>query len=395
MKQSIKLSMLIVIILIGIGVFYHFNRPAKSLDYSTYFSYTASDTAKLKTLSSDHSITEQRLRDWDDVILDQIRSFRLGDKDASRLLAYVYVAQRDAAVLSYQTKGHFVGSIGPVTSQVLCLFFQDACDAIKEDIQNTDPYSVALANIVVAKIKDRMAADDKTTKPYPQDAKKSGAEYWHGTTPYFGQEVGSWMPWLIMNSHEFRVPPPPAPNDPAWQKQLAATKTALANITEAQKRIVIFWAGNPGTVTPVGQWIILGNDYLWQHNVPLAKALKIRSVLAMGIDDAVIAVFDSKYTYYIRRPNMLDPSIQTIMPTPNHPSYPAGHSTISSAAATILNFYFPENKKEWDQKRLEASESRVWGGIHFPIDHQQGLILGKKVADAIIKAEEARGASAS
>ena len=107
-------------------------------------------------------------------------------------------------------------------------------------------------------------------------------------------------------------------------------------------------------------------------------------MLAMGIADSVIVVFNSKYTYWIKRPFMLDPTILTVMPTPNHPSYPAGHSTISAAAAGILKYYLPENSAYWSNRANEASLGRVWGGIHFPIDAEQGFILGNRVAEAVI-----------
>jgi membrane-associated phospholipid phosphatase len=84
---------------------------------------------------------------------------------------------------------------------------------------------------------------------------------------------------------------------------------------------------------------------------------------------------------------MLNPNLYTVMPTPNHPSYPAGHSGISAAAATILSYYFPENKEDWWKKANEASLSRVWGGIHFPIDAREGLVLGEKVGNAVIHAQ--------
>ncbi|MGH2374189.1 MAG: phosphatase PAP2 family protein, partial [bacterium] len=106
---------------------------------------------------------------------------------------------------------------------------------------------------------------------------------------------------------------------------------------------------------------------------------------AMTIADAVIAVFDSKYTYWVKRPFMMDRSIRTVMPTPNHPSYPAGHSTLSAAAATILSHYFPEATDTWQALAREAGLSRVWGGIHFPMDNEQGLILGDRVAREAIR----------
>jgi membrane-associated phospholipid phosphatase len=101
--------------------------------------------------------------------------------------------------------------------------------------------------------------------------------------------------------------------------------------------------------------------------------------------DAVIAVFDSKYTYQKKRPFMLDPTIKTVMPTPNHPSYPAGHGTISGSAATVLAHYFPANTTEWARLGQEASISRSWAGIHFTIDNSVGYSLGESVAGETLR----------
>ncbi|RUR04420.1 vanadium-dependent haloperoxidase [Legionella sp. km772] len=159
---------------------------------------------------------------------------------------------------------------------------------------------------------------------------------------------------------------------------------ALKHISPEQINQVIFWAGNPSTVTPPGIWLIFANDYMNLHQIELEKALYVRSILAMGIADSVIAVFNSKYTYWVKRPFMREPSIHTIMPTPNHPSYPAGHSTLSATAETLLSYFFPENSAKWKNLASIASEGRVWGGIHFPIDVEQGGLLGDKVGEAII-----------
>lgn len=78
---------------------------------------------------------------------------------------------------------------------------------------------------------------------------------------------------------------------------------------------------------------------------------------------------------------MLDSSIKTVMPTPNHPSYPAGHSTISNAALAVLDKQLPANAKEWKRLSMEAGLSRVWGGIHYTVDDEQGSLLGKQVGE--------------
>ncbi len=75
----------------------------------------------------------------------------------------------------------------------------------------------------------------------------------------------------------------------------------------------------------------------------------------------------------------------TIMPTPNHPAYPSGHSTLSSASAVVLSHFFPENKENWDAMAKEAGLSRVWGGIHFPMDDTAGFTLGQNVGNEVLK----------
>ena len=383
MKKSHKILLIVVIILItALLSFFLAYRTKSSFGLQPYFQYTQNDIASLKALPTHASITKESLEKWDSIAIELIRKNKLGDKDASQIMTYIYVGQRDAAFLSYQAKGKLAGNIGLMTADILCLFLKNNCEETKSYVNDSDAYSEALANIVVAAIKKRIAEDRKTTTLYLE---KIVAEYWAGERPYFGQDAGSWKPWLIAHGNTFRVP---APTNIDWQKQLQLTKEALSKISPKQKSAVIFWAGNPGTVTPPGQWIIYANDYMWENNIPIEKMLEVRAVLAMTITDSLIAVYDSKYTYWIRRPNMLDPSIKTVMPTPNHPSYPAGHSTISGAASTILDFYFPKNKVVWNLSAYEASMSRIWGGIHFPADHEAGMALGRNVAKAALKAEE-------
>jgi membrane-associated phospholipid phosphatase len=364
---------------------YYVTRTSSHVVLPTYFSYSKADKKLLASLHSNQKITVEGLKKWDKVMLELVKENKLGDAPASRVYAYVYTAQRDAAFLSMNIKHSFMGSIDLVSAKTLCLFFKNNCSDLMSQVKSvTDPFSNELADVVVTKLKARIQNDEKNTHLYPE---KSSAHSWAGTHPYFGQEVGSWMPWLMQSVDQFVAPPPPAYDSPEWQHQLKMTQDALAKVTPQQTKAIVFWAGNPGTVTPPGLWLIYANDYIFSHELPLSKILMIRSVLAMGMADSVIAVFNSKYTYWMKRPFMLDPSISTVMPTPNHPSYPAGHSTISSAAATILTYYFPENQANWLQKANEASMGRVWGGIHFTIDAEQGIILGKRVGEAAIRNE--------
>ncbi|CDZ78320.1 PAP2 superfamily protein [Legionella massiliensis] len=380
-NPGITLSVLLVIFVASI--FYYSYRHTLKTEFPTYFQYSEGAEGSLASLNSKQSMTKGLLKKWDSIMFDLIKSNKVGDASASRIYAYVYTSQRDAAFLSYNIKHQFMGSFDQVSAGVLCLFFVNDCEKIKLQIKE-DVYSEQLATLVLAKVKERRELDKKQEHLATE---LSGSDYWAGVRPYYGQEVGSWMPWAINSTKDFLAAKPPAPNSPAWQRQLQDTENALHHISAKQTKGVVSWAGNPSTITPPGIWLKFSNDYIESEQIPLAQVLFVRSVLAMGMADAAIAVFYSKYVYWVKRPFMLNPKLHTIMPTPNHPSYPAGHSTISAAAAAILSYYFPQNKQVWWNKAQEASSSRVWGGIHFPIDTEEGLNLGEKIGNAVIQAQ--------
>jgi membrane-associated phospholipid phosphatase len=65
--------------------------------------------------------------------------------------------------------------------------------------------------------------------------------------------------------------------------------------------------------------------------------------------------------------------------TPAFPSYVSGHATFSGAAATVLGRYFPDQKDELTRMAAEAASSRLYAGIHFRFDNEDGLALGEKI----------------
>ncbi|MBS0288646.1 MAG: vanadium-dependent haloperoxidase [Proteobacteria bacterium] len=351
-----------------------------------YFNYTHQEIEPLKALeSSDSTATISDLKLCDRIMYDKVKKKELGDKDAALIYAYVYVAQRDALAITAQLKKNEAVNLFMITEKVLCYFLEKNCDATNAN-NIASPYSEALSKVILEKIKLRHQADLKGRHLYPV---KTGEGYWQGTPPYFGQDTGSWKTWLIGSINNFKVPEPPPYDDERWQQELAQTVTARKNATTEQKIAVVRWAGGPGTITPPGQWLLLANNYMFQNKeLSLARISFIRSILAMSLVDSGIAVFNAKYLYWVKRPFMRDKTLTTVMPTPNHPSYPAGHSTFSATAATILIHYLPENKTMWEAKAQEASNSRIWGGIHYNIDAVEGFILGKKVGEAAIKVAE-------
>lgn len=108
--------------------------------------------------------------------------------------------------------------------------------------------------------------------------------------------------------------------------------------------------------------------------------------------DAFVSCFDAKNAYWAIRPFQLDPALTTVFATPNHPSYPGGHATISAADAAILAYLFPREAGLFTAQAEESAASRLWAGIHFRSDNETGLAQGRAVAGLVIERARQDGA---
>src|SRR5262249_21691528 len=150
--------------------------------------------------------------------------------------------------------------------------------------------------------------------------------------------------------------------------------------TPEQLKIAVFWGDAPGTPTPPGHWNGVAAELIAKQraSAPRTEALaelsaaRTMAILNMAVMDAGIACWDSKYYYWYLRPSHADPTITLPVGLPNFPSYPSGHSTFSGAAAEVLDYFFPSEKARFDAMAEEASMSRIYGGIHYRFDGEQG-----------------------
>ena len=69
---------------------------------------------------------------------------------------------------------------------------------------------------------------------------------------------------------------------------------------------------------------------------------------------------------------------------PNFPSYPSIRPTFSAAPSEVLAYLFPSHAEFIRGVGKEAGDSRIWAGIHYPMDNVAGVALGKSVADVFI-----------
>jgi undecaprenyl-diphosphatase len=64
-------------------------------------------------------------------------------------------------------------------------------------------------------------------------------------------------------------------------------------------------------------------------------------------------------------------------------SFPSGHAATSFAAATVLSFARPRWAPAFYLLALAIGSSRVYAGVHYPLDIVGGAVLGIAVATAL------------
>ncbi|MBA2460525.1 MAG: phosphatase PAP2 family protein [Actinobacteria bacterium] len=83
------------------------------------------------------------------------------------------------------------------------------------------------------------------------------------------------------------------------------------------------------------------------------------------------------------RPPVADPDPEPLVGLPATNSFPSGHATVSFACATVLALTVP--RLRWALFALAGSIafSRVYVGVHYPLDVLAGAVLGAGVGLAV------------
>jgi hypothetical protein len=152
-----------------------------------------------------------------------------------------------------------------------------------------------------------------------------------------------------------------------------------------QLRIANDWNKVPpnGPFT-AGEWNRTADELIQSHHRTEAQAARILTYANAAAFDAQIDCFMTKYTWWVARPAQLNPGIIPAFATPNHPSYPSGHSCISSSFGAMLSNAFPSEQAMLDARVEEAGMSRIYAGIHYFFDIAAGRAIGERaVAKAL------------
>ncbi|MCK6585834.1 MAG: vanadium-dependent haloperoxidase [Anaerolineales bacterium] len=281
------------------------------------------------------------------------------------------------------------------TESVLVYLFPESFDAITitvteartslylsgtmlpSDLDAAEEIGRLAAGELIAERLDDGSADAKTVDILPK-----GWGIWKPDPFRVRPEMPGWgkvTPWLLTSADQFRAPPPPEFGSPEFEAALDEVRQTVVTNTSRELNLALIWADKRGSHTPPGHWNAIAADYIGQYRLSDRDASHVFAALNMAMMDAGIACWESKYHYMVVRPWQADPTISTLVGYPNHPSYPSGHSCFSAAAAEILSYFFPDDRDALWGMVEEASNSRLYGRIHYSFDIEAGKDLGRQV----------------
>lgn len=180
-------------------------------------------------------------------------------------------------------------------------------------------------------------------------------------------------------------PAPPSTNSPQFKAEVAEVKRTVDNLSREQLAVALKWNDGAGTYTPPGHWNDIAAEYVRDARMSEVRAARAFALLNMAMHDAAVACWSTKYRYFNPRPSQVDASIKTQIGLPNFPSYPSGHSTFSSAATQVLSYLFPQGASSFSAQAEEAGISRLYGGIHYRSDVDQGKAHGGRVGNNVVR----------
>ena len=225
--------------------------------------------------------------------------------------------------------------------------------------------------------------------------------------PHWGKR----KPWVMASADQFRPGPPPSLTSETWRRDYAEIKALggknSTQRTAEQTAIAQFWEAT----APVVYWPVARSV----ANAPgrdVADNARLLAVAAMAMDDALIAVFDAKYTYNFWRPvtairnadgDARDPGWTPFIDTPMHPEYPCAHCIVSASLGAVLAAELgtgPVPKlsstshtaggavRTWgsvDDFVQEVAVGRIYDGVHYRNSSEVGTAMGKAVGELAVK----------
>jgi hypothetical protein len=384
--------------------------------------------------------------DWNNVALQTIRTNTpaVNPLVASRTLAIVHTAMYDAVNSIDRTHEPYAVQLSPLpgTSRpaaaaaaahhaLSVLFpahlatFDAALDASLATIPNGpgEDRGVDLGVEVATQILALRSTDGSgSTVTYTIGSDPGD---WQPTPPALAQSPlaphwGNVTPWAMTSGGQFAINGIPELTSAEYATSLNEVKSlgvaTGSTRTADQSQIALFWNNGPTTATPPGHLNVMAQLAAESQGNTLSENARLFALLNIAEADAAIACWQNKFATNLWRPvtairnaendgndgTIDDDTWLSFIPTPPFPTYTSGHSTFSGAAAAVLadffgtdniSFTLPSESPDptvldrdytsFSQAALESADSRLYGGIHFRFDNEDGYTTGTALGEYV------------
>ena len=349
---------------------------------------------------------------WGDLTLQLIQKYRVNPLRAGRALTLVSVAQHDALVLAaqrslgpagrraaaHQAAASLLAHLFPLETPGHVAALGASALAATESAYPQAAAEISLGRVIaqqVAALAIVRAQSDRSDEVWDaRNRPPPAAGRWEGTPPLDSAQpqealAGEWRTWVLRDGAEIQPPPPPALGSAVLEKDTREVLEVFTHLTPAQKKIADDWHLDQGSATPPGVWNLKARALADQQHFSNEARTQLYAALNVAMMDATIACWRAKYTWWTARPVTLlrknrAPTFLPYLVTPPHPSYVSGHASVSGAASEVLKKFFPGAQKDIHQWAEEAAMSRLYGGIHYRHDNEEGLALGRRIGQRVV-----------
>lgn len=251
-------------------------------------------------------------------------------------------------------------------------------------------------------------------QPTPPDFGKALMPYWGKVRPFVLDEQE-----ILGASTQYWVGEYSENVNSKFYEQAFEVYSMLSPVVPTRQWIAEFWSDDilEQTFESSARWISIANQVVRDQKSNLETTVFLHAKLGMALCDAAIAVWNTKYAYNVERPvsyikRLIDLNWNTGLNnkvsgfngiSPSYPSYPSDHAGFGAAATGVFKSIFgntmeltdrshesriefngtPRTFKSFDEMATENALSRMYLGVDYRMDIDEGMRLGNLAAEKI------------